>query len=118
MATQKGTIEFMLETLGKDFSARAMFGEYALYSQGVVVALVCDDLLHVKIVPASEGLRGECEEGAPYPGAKLHYVVTEEDVRSREDLPEILGAVGEEVSLSKKKSSKNRTKIFSDDTSS
>jgi TfoX/Sxy family transcriptional regulator of competence genes len=45
MSTQKETIEYILEKLGdyKRFSARAMFGEYALYADGKVVALVYDD---------------------------------------------------------------------------
>ncbi|MBE0545445.1 MAG: TfoX/Sxy family protein [Verrucomicrobia bacterium] len=74
MATQKETIEFILNKLrdrGR-FSARAMFGEYALYAEGKVVALVCDDLLYVKIVPASQALEKLCEKGEPYPGAKPH----------------------------------------------
>ena len=36
---------------------RAMFGEYALYADGKVVALVCGDLFYVKILPASHSLR-------------------------------------------------------------
>ena len=71
MATQKETIEFILGKLRDPgrFSARAMFGEYALYADGKVVALVCDDLLFVKILPASSELERQCEKGEPYPGA-------------------------------------------------
>ena len=63
MSTQKETVEFLLEKLRHPgrFSTRAMFGEYALYADGKVVALVCDDQLFVKIVPASIELEGECE---------------------------------------------------------
>ncbi len=41
MATQKETVEFLLAKLRQPqrFSARAMFGEYALYADGKVVAL-------------------------------------------------------------------------------
>ena len=71
MATQKETVEFLLAKLRqpKTFSARAMFGEYALDADGKVVALVCDDLRYVKIVPASAELETLCEKGQPYPGA-------------------------------------------------
>ena len=42
MSTQKETIAFILQILGSEhFTARAMFGEYALYADGKVVALVC-----------------------------------------------------------------------------
>ena len=43
-------------TVSLDEPSRAMFGEYALYADGKVVALVCDDLLYVKILPASAAL--------------------------------------------------------------
>jgi TfoX/Sxy family transcriptional regulator of competence genes len=92
MATQKETVDFILGKLrdAKRFSARAMFGEYALYADGEVVALICDDRLYVKILPASLELEAQCEQGAPYPGAKLHYLVGEGQLSTLPDLPAIL----------------------------
>lgn len=54
---------------------RKMFGEYALYCDGKVVALVCDDRLYVK--PTEEGRRfaGTIDEAPPYPGAKPHLLL-------------------------------------------
>jgi len=108
MATHKETIEFLLRKLrdrGR-FSARAMFGEYALYADGKVVALVCDDLLFVKILPASQELQHQCEQGEPYPGAKPHYIVEEGQLSTIENLPAILGAVA--ASLPRKKAKTKR----------
>ena len=95
MATQRATIDFLLEKLRepKRFSARAMFGEYALYADGRVVALVCDDRLYVKRLPASEALEPICEQGHPYPGAKLHYLVEEGQLTSLPTLTSILFAL-------------------------
>lgn len=92
MSTQKETIAFIIEKLGGGtrFASRAMFGEYALYADGKTVALVCDDLLYVKIVPESKALEEMCEKDTPYPGARLHYVIEEEQLSSIEELPEIL----------------------------
>ena len=42
---------------GIRFHACAMFGEFALYADGVVVALVCNNILYVKIAPASKVVR-------------------------------------------------------------
>ncbi len=97
MATRKETVEFLLERLGSPghFAARAMFGEYALYADGKTVALICDDRLYVKIVPASEELRSQCEQGPPYPGAKAHYVLGEEQWTSLRTLPRILTAIAD-----------------------
>ena len=110
MPTQKETVEFILEKLrdrGR-FTARAMFGEYALYADGKVVALVCDDLLFVKILPASKELERQCEKGEPYPGARPHYIVEEGQLSTVERLPAILCAVAEAISENKPKAERQR----------
>jgi TfoX/Sxy family transcriptional regulator of competence genes len=106
MATSKQTIEFILEKLrGRgDFVARAMFGEYALYADGKVVGLICDNLFYVKIVTASNELEKVCEKGAPYPGAKPHYIVDEGQLVTIENLPSILNTIA--VAAPEKKRSK------------
>ena len=95
MATQKETVQFILDKLRdpKRFSARAMFGEYALYADGEVVALICDDRLYVKILPASGALEEQCEKGEPYPRAKPHYLVEEGQISTLLQLPAILFAI-------------------------
>ena len=107
MPTAKGTIDFILAKLrdSERFSARAMFGEYALYAEGKVVALVCDDRLYVKITPASAQLQKLCEQGEPYPGARPHYLVEEGQLTSIGNLPGILGAIAEAMPAKKKRSS-------------
>lgn len=105
MATQKETVEFLLAKLRqpKRFSARAMFGEYALYADGKVVALICDDLLYLKILPASQELEPLCEKGEPYPGAKTHYLVEEGQLSTLQTLPQILCAIAESLPEKKKR---------------
>ena len=111
MATQKETVEFMLGKLRDraTFSTRAMFGEYALYADGKVVALICDDLLHVKILPASKALESQCEKGPPYPGAKPYYIVEESQLSTLEKLPVILSAIAKSIP-DKKKAKKGKVK--------
>jgi TfoX/Sxy family transcriptional regulator of competence genes len=107
MSTDKATVEFVLEHLGnpRKFSARAMFGEYALYADEKVVGLICDDQLYVKILPASQLLETICEKDAPYPGAKPHYLIDESQL-SLENLPDILLAVAKTIPVKKKKKKK------------
>lgn len=105
MSTSKTTINFILEKLKSPrFSTRAMFGEYALYADGKVVGLICDEILFIKILPTSQDLENICEKDSPYPGAKPYYVVSEEQLESIEDLPNILFKIG--YSLPNKKASK------------
>ncbi len=112
MPTNKETIEFILAKLhDRDrFAARAMFGEYALYADGKVVGLVCDDLLYVKILPASQALERLCEKGEPYPGAKPHYLVEEGQLSTIENLRAILAAIAA-TTPEKRKTKAKRTAI-------
>lgn len=80
-----------------------MFGEYALYADKKTVALVCDDLLYVKILPASAQLEDRCEKGEPYPGARPHYVVEEDMLSNSEDIGDILCAIATSLPEPKKK---------------
>lgn len=51
MTTQQSTVDYIVDQLSQlhDITTRRMFGEYALYTSGKVVGLVCDDVLFIKI---------------------------------------------------------------------
>ena len=78
MGTSAATIDHLLDTLAPlAVSARKMFGEYALYLDGRVVALVCDDQLFLKPTPGAIAALPGSPAAAPYPGAKPHLLVTD-----------------------------------------
>lgn len=66
-----------------EISYRKMFGEYALYSKGKVVALICDNQLFVKATAAGRSFIGDVVEASPYPGAKLAFLI-EDKIEDRE----------------------------------
>ncbi|GAB4262433.1 MAG: TfoX/Sxy family protein [Pararhodobacter sp.] len=76
MATAKDTVAHILETAAAagGVRARAMFGEYALYCDDKVVALICDDTLFLKDTPGARALMSDAETAPPCPGAKPHLV--------------------------------------------
>ena len=80
MATEQRTIEFLAEQVAGagEIRYRKMFGEYALYCDEKVVALVCDDQLFVKITPVGRTYLDESHDGLPYPGAKPWIRVPED----------------------------------------
>ncbi|WP_149140174.1 TfoX/Sxy family protein [Gemmobacter caeruleus] len=86
MTTSKATIAALLDGLAEagPLRARAMFGEYALYLEDKVVALVCDDLLWLKLLPEARALLPDHPLGAPYPGARPHICL--EDALDQPDL--------------------------------
>ena len=72
MASDRKTIAFIVDQLAAagDVVAKPMFGEYGLYCNGRMVAMVCDDQLFVKPTPAGRAFAGDIAEAPPYPGAK------------------------------------------------
>lgn len=58
-------------------SSKKMFGEYALYCNEKVVALVCDDQVYLKPTTAVSAILTTPIEAPPYPGAKNHWLINE-----------------------------------------
>jgi TfoX/Sxy family transcriptional regulator of competence genes len=72
MASDRNTVVFIVDQLAGagDVSAKPMFGEYGVYCDGRMVAMVCDDQLFVKPTPGGRAFAGAIDEASPYPGAK------------------------------------------------
>ena len=79
MASNQKFVDFVLEQIENagEITAKKMFGEYALYVGGKVVALACDNSLYVKPTQAIQKLAIAFATKPPYPGAKPHVVVDE-----------------------------------------
>lgn len=78
MATREDFMRYVLEQVGLfgRLSYRRMFGEYAIYLDGKVVALLCDNSFFVKQTPA-QGDWNKLPQGHPFPGAKAYWVADE-----------------------------------------
>lgn len=78
MGSRPETVEFLVDQLGTggaEVTAKKMFGEYGLYLDGKMVAMVCDDQLFLKRTPGGATFTGPIEEAPPYPGAKPHPLI-------------------------------------------
>lgn len=104
MASRQATIDFIVDQLTdvQGVSYRKMFGEYALYCQGRVVALVCDDQLFVKPTQAGRAHIGQVHEAPPYPGAKNYFLINE-NLDDADWLSQLIRLTADEVPLPKKK---------------
>lgn len=112
MATSKDIADFIVEQIASagNVSARKMFGEYAVYFDGKVVALVCDDQLFVKPTDAGREYIGTPVEGQPYPGAKLYYLIADDKLEDPRWLSALIRITADEVPepKPKKKPAKKR----------
>jgi TfoX/Sxy family transcriptional regulator of competence genes len=108
MASDQGFVDYVCEQLrgsGK-VTHRKMFGEYAIYLDEKVVALVCDNQLFVKPTAAGRALLGEPGEAPPYPGAKFHFLI-EGELDDADFMAELVRATDRELPAAKPK--KGRT---------
>lgn len=79
MATDQGFVDYVVEQagLGARLTSRKIFGEYAFYLDGKIVAYACDNSLFVKPSEASARLAPGLPQRPPYPGAKDYPVADE-----------------------------------------
>jgi TfoX/Sxy family transcriptional regulator of competence genes len=73
-------VEYVCEQIGGAgrVTYRKMFGEFAVYCDGKVVALVCDNQFFLKPTSAGRALLGRVKEAPPYEGAKPHFLLDAE----------------------------------------
>jgi len=79
MASDLDFVEYVVDQMQYAglVSCRKMFGEYAVYCQGKVVALICDNQLFVKPTRAGRDFIGDVVEAPAYPGAKPSFLIEE-----------------------------------------
>ena len=110
MATSPSTADFLTEQVAEAGAVRnrKMFGEYALYCDEKVVALMCDDKLFVKPTDAGKTFAGNPEEAPPYPGSKPFLLIEEHRWEDRDWLTELIRVTA--AALPKPKPKKKRAR--------
>jgi len=98
MASDFHYVQYVIDQCGGAgaLTFRKMFGEYALYLDGKVVALVCDNQVFIKPTAAGKKLLGEVEEAPPYNGAKNSYLIGAQ-LEDRELMASVLAATAAEL---------------------
>jgi TfoX/Sxy family transcriptional regulator of competence genes len=104
VASDASYVEYVCEQagLGPRLTQKKMFGEYALYVDGKVVAFVCGNHLYVKPTEPGRMLLQSVDAQPPYPGGKPHFRIGAE-LDDRELLKRILLATAEALPLPKPK---------------
>jgi TfoX/Sxy family transcriptional regulator of competence genes len=107
MASDENFVNFIIEQMEEAGSvhSRKMFGEYAIYCDGKVVALVCDDQLFVKPTEAGRAFIGEVVEAPAYPGAKASFLI-EDKFEDREWISNLARVTAEALPAPKPKNKK------------
>ena len=90
MSSDLSFVEYVSDQINEacGVTYKKMFGEYALYSNGKVVALVCDNQLFVKPTQAGKDYIENVVEAPAYPGAKPSLLI--EDIENSAWLSELI----------------------------
>lgn len=97
MASKPEFVQYIADQLrdAGEIACRKMFGEYGMYCNGKIFALVCNDQLFIKITEAGRLLSPDMKTAPPYEGAKPYFLV--EDVDNRAFLTEFVAASCQEL---------------------
>ncbi len=111
MGSDLDFVEFVTEQIAEDcgISFKKMFGEYALYSSGKVVALICDNQLFIKPTDAGKQYIGEYVEAPPYPGAKNSLLI-QDRIEDSEWLSELIRVTEKGLPIPKEKKNGRRNR--------
>ena len=113
MATKQGTVDYIVDQLVSlnNISTRKMFGEYALYHEGKVVGLICNDTLYIKITEEGIKFVGKYyKEGYAYDGARVTMQIDEDQIDNREWLSELVAITSLNIPMPKPKKSRIKTR--------
>ena len=105
MASDLSFVEFIVDQI-QDIGVihyRKMFGEYALYCNDKVVALICDNQLFVKPTKAGKIFIGKTVEKPAYEGAKPSFLI-EDKLEDSEWISKLITITEKELPVPKPKS--------------
>ena len=110
MASDQEFVDFVLDQIehAGEITARKMFGEYGVFSDGKIFALICDNTLFIKPTDVGRAFIGDVVEAPPYEGAKPSFLI-EEKIDDREWLSELVRITLKELPEPKKKKKKKKS---------
>lgn len=108
MATNRKTVDYIIDQLANAgaVAAKPMFGEYGVYCDGKMVAIVADDQLFIKPTAAGRALAPDADLAPPYPGAKPCLLIEADRWEDGDWLAELVRATAGELPAPKAKGAK------------
>ena len=104
MASDQNFVDFVLEHIKNagEITAKKMFGEYGIYSDGKLFGLICDNKLFIKPTSSGREFIGNVIEAPPYEGAKSSFLI-EDKIEDSDWLSELIKISVKELPPPKKK---------------
>lgn len=91
MGSKKEFVDYVMDQISFDglLHYRQMFGEYAIYADGKIFGLICDDKCFIKPTPGGRAFIGNPVEAPAYPGAKMSFLI-EDELEDREWMSQLV----------------------------
>ncbi len=107
MASDAAFVDFVVDQIigAGHIESKKMFGEYAIYCDGKVVALICDNQLFVKPTVSGKAFIGNVVEAPAYIGAKPSFLI-EDGLDNGEWLSKLIKITCAELPIPKPKKPK------------
>jgi TfoX/Sxy family transcriptional regulator of competence genes len=108
MASDQKFVDYIIDQIQNagEITAKKMFGEYGIYSNGKIFGLICDNKLFIKPTNSGRDFIKNVVESPPYEGAKPSFLI-EEKIDDREWLSELVRLSVSELPDPKPKRKKN-----------
>ena len=109
MASDQNFVDFVIEQIedaGK-ITAKKMFGEYGIYSDGKIFGVICDNKLFIKPTKSGREFIENVVEAPAYPGAKPSFLI-EDKIEDKEWLSELVRITINELPEPKPKRKKKK----------
>lgn len=107
MASDQEFVDFVIDQIENagEITAKKMFGEYGIYADGKLFALICDNKLFVKPTKSGREFIVDVVESPPYEGAKPSFLI-EEKIEDREWISELIRVTIKDLPMPKPKKRK------------
>lgn len=105
MASAQTFVDYIAEQMAAagDVRSRKMFGEYAIYCNDKVIALVCDNKLYLKVTKTGLKLLPNATHEPAYQGAKPSILIPEELYDDHEFMTKLARETSNELPMPKPK---------------
>lgn len=109
MASDQSFVDFVVGQIDHpgEITDRKMFGEYGLFCDKKIFALICDNKLFMKPTDAGKEFIGTPKEAPAYPGAKPSLLI-DEQLEDREWLSELVRITVDQLPEPRPKKKKKR----------
>ena len=104
MASDQSYVDFIVDQIdySGEITQKKMFGEYGLFVDGKIFALICDNQLFIKPTEGGRAFIQEVVEAPPYAGAKNYFLINEKQ-EDRLWLSELVSIMVQELPEPKKR---------------